>query len=95
MSRRSDEIKVWGFVIFAIISSIVSGCDSKEEKHSNTPPEPIDGRSSYWYDDSETRRQKADATLDKYYERDENGNLVKRKNNTNNYRYKYNRSSSR
>lgn len=35
-------------------------------------------RSSYWYDSPEVRKKKADDTLMKYYEYDENGNLTKK-----------------
>lgn len=35
-------------------------------------------RSSYWYDSPSVRKKKADDTLMKYYEYDENGNLTKK-----------------
>ena len=59
--------------IFGLISAIFDS-DDKEEKTE------INGgyHSSYWYDSKETRKKKADDTLNKYYERDENGNLTRK-----------------
>ena len=38
----------------------------------------VNKKSSYWYDSPSERKRKADETLMKYYEYDENGNLVKK-----------------
>lgn len=60
--------------IFGLFSAIFDSDNDKKEKTE------INGgyHSSYWYDSKETRKRKADDTLSKYYERDENGNLTKK-----------------
>lgn len=59
--------------IFGLFSAIFDSDDEKEKTEINGGY-----HSSYWYDSKETRKKKADDTLSKYYERDENGNLTKK-----------------
>lgn len=69
----------FGFVILIILGIfLLTCCQDKEEPKEYEPPHVKD-KSSYWYNSPAERRRKADETISKYYDRDENGNL-KRKN---------------
>lgn len=64
-------------IIALLIVIAFYSCFGHESEKEYTSPE-VSHRSSYWYDDPATRRRKADETLDKYYTRDENGNLKRK-----------------
>ena len=64
-------------IIALLIVIALYCCSGRESEEEYTSPE-VNYKSSYWYDSPKERKRKADETLDKYYTRDENGNLKRR-----------------
>lgn len=74
---KNDSNNSW--IIFLLLMPIfllLKCCDSEEPK---SAPKDFGNHSPYWYDTSEVQREKADSTLRKYYEVDENGHIIKKK----------------
>jgi hypothetical protein len=66
------------FILF-IILTLLESCSSSEKDNSKNTDEPHSYRSSYWYDSPEQQRRHSEQIVDKYYDRDENGQLHKKK----------------
>lgn len=74
---NKNESKLGFIILIAVLLIGLCFGDKREEPKTSEPPQVKD-KSSYWYDDPATRKRKADETLNKYYTRDENGNLKRR-----------------
>lgn len=66
------------FIMLIILGIFLLTCCQDKEEHKEYEPPHVKDKSSYWYDSPTERRRKADETLNKYYTRDENGNLKRR-----------------
>ena len=70
-----------GVIIVFILLVMFFSCGKDDKKKSD---EPINAgyHSSYWYDSKETRKRKADETLKKYYNIDDEGHITGAKEST-------------